>query len=271
MDKFQNYYNGYNFLKDPVYNPFDTLQFILNDNVYKNYWFESGTPTYLVKLIRENNYFLPKLSNVVLGEELMSSFDIENIDLEVLLYQSGYLTIDKVIIDEDLDFIEYKLKIPNKEVKSSLNNFILNYLYKQTETISKQRNMIKALKNANLEELKNSLVSIFATIPYNNYTKNDISKYEGFYASIVYVYLQSLGLDIIGEDVTNLGRIDLTVKIANIIYIIEFKIGSNDALEQIKIKNYHQKYINENKTIYLIGINFNKEQKNISEFNWEKI
>ena len=279
-NRFRNYYNGYNFLKDPVYNPFDTLQFIFNDCMYDNYWFESGTPTYLVKLIKENNYFLPKLSNVVVGKELMSSFDIENIDLEVLLYQSGYLTIDKVI-EENIGMLsnyKYKLKLPNLEVKSSFNTFILEYLYKyKNNNIS--INIYKSLYDTNLNILKDSLISLFASIPYNNYTKNDISQYEGFYASIIYVYLQSLGLEIIGEDVTNLGRIDLTIKINDIIYILEFKVGSNDALTQIKEKNYHQKYLSDvipqergqQKDIYLVGINFDKEEKNISTFAWEKI
>ena len=271
LDKFKNYYNGYNFLKDPVYNPFDTLQFIIKKCKYDNYWFVSGTPTFLIKLIEQNNYFLPKLSNLIIRKELLDSFDIENIDLEVILYQSGYLTIDSVEIDEDLDFIEYKLKLPNKEVKSSFNNFILNHLYKHEEIIPKQRTLIKSLKNEQLEDFKTSFKTIFASIPYNNYTNNTIQNYEGYYASVVYVYLQSLGLDIIGEDVTNRGRIDLTVKIDNLIYTIEFKVGTEDALQQIKDKNYAQKYLVENKTIYLVGINFDKEKKNISRFEWKKI
>lgn len=86
-----------------------------------------------------------------------------------------------------------------------------------------------------------------------------------------YVYLQSLGLDIIGEDVTNLGRIDLMVKIANYIYLIEFKVGTENALNQIRERNYAQKYLNENKDIYLVGINFDKEVKNISGIEWEKL
>jgi Holliday junction resolvase-like predicted endonuclease len=135
--------------------------------------------------------------------------------------------------------------------------------------------------NVNLEEFKNSLTSIFASIPYNNYTKNNISKAEGFYASVVYVYLQSLGFDIIGEDVTNKGRIDLTIKLTDKIYIIEFKVergkgveekgSKGGALKQIKEKKYHEKYLNENKDIYLVGINFSKKEKNISKFEWERI
>ena len=87
----------------------------------------------------------------------------------------------------------------------------------------------------------------------------------------MYVYLQSLGLNIIGEDVTNKGRIDLTIKLDNVVYIIEFKVGTEDALAQIKDKNYAQKYLNENKDIYLVGINFDEKERNISKFEWEMI
>ena len=141
--KLKEWYNGYNFLKDDVYNPFDVLLFIDNDFLYKNYWFETGTPSYLVKLIQEKNYYLPKLSNIRVCEELINSFDINNIELEVILYQAGYLTIDSVEIDEDDDII-YTLRIPNKEVEISLSRYIIRTMYKdsslQRKSITKQQN-----------------------------------------------------------------------------------------------------------------------------------
>ncbi|PCJ16084.1 MAG: hypothetical protein COB02_17135 [Candidatus Cloacimonadota bacterium] len=268
LTKLKTWYNGYNFLKDDVYNPFDILLFINNKYKYKNYWFNTGTPSFLIKLIKQNQYFLPKLANLRVGENLLDSFDIDNIDLEVILYQSGYLTIDSIEIDEDEDTI-YTLKLPNREVKSSFNQYIINNLYHDNSLQRKE--ISKSLRNVNLNDLETSLKSMFASIPNDNYRKNKIQEYEGFYASVIYVYFQSLGLDIIGEDVTNRGRIDLTLKLNNAIYIIEFKMGDENALEQIKSKNYHQKYLTENKEIYLVGINFNKEDKNISKFEWKKI
>ena len=131
LEKLKIWYNGYNFLKDDVYNPFDILLFIDNKYLYDTYWFATGTPTFLIKLIEKNHYFLPKLSNLVVGKELLDSFDIDNIELEVILYQAGYLTIESVEIDEDLDLIEYKLKLPNKEVRVSFNTFIIHSLLKQ--------------------------------------------------------------------------------------------------------------------------------------------
>lgn len=112
LEKLKVWYNGYNFLKSDVYNPFDILLFIQNDYSYENYWFTTGTPTFLIKLIEKNNYFLPNLANLTVGKEILDSFDIDNIDLEVILYQAGYLTIEKRTI-EDMGFmttISYKLK-----------------------------------------------------------------------------------------------------------------------------------------------------------------
>jgi len=127
------------------------------------------------------------------------------------------------------------------------------------------------LEEANLEKFKDSLISLFASIPYNNYVNNTISNFEGYYASVIYTYLASLGFDLIAEDVTNKGRIDLTIKTKDNIYIIEFKVGNDDTLKQIKQKKYYEKYKNENKDIYLIGINFDEKEKNISKFEWDKI
>jgi hypothetical protein len=218
LDKVKEWYNGYNFLKDDVYNPFDLLQFIKNDFKFSNYWFATGTPTFLIKLIEQKNYFLPQLANLTIGKQILDSFDIENIDLEVILYQSGYLTIDKMI-EKRRGGIEYKLKLPNMEVKNSLNDILIDFLTNQKiEKITYQDDMYDALYDSDLDKLKTSLKSMFANIPYNNFINNNIQNYEGFYASVIYVYLQSLGLDIIGEDVTNKGRIDLTVKIEEYIY-----------------------------------------------------
>lgn len=272
MEKLKNWYNGYNFLKSSMYNPFDILQFIANDFTYRNYWFETGTPTFLIELIKKHNYFLPNLSNLVVDEKLLDSFDIENLDLEVILYQAGYLTIESVK-EKRIGGLEYKLKIPNREVKSSLTDYIINYIASEntTQKLRTQDNLYDALADKDMTLFKTSLVSIFASLPYNNFAKNNMQNYEGFYASVVYVYLQSLGVDIIGEDVTNKRRIDLTIKMADVIYILEFKMDGKegDAMKQLKAKNYHEKYLSDGKDIYLVGIEFDSAQKNLSYFEWE--
>lgn len=220
--------------------------------------------------MKNNNYFLPALTNLRVDEKLLNSFDIDNLDFEVILYQAGYLTIDKV---ETSIFgsPEYLLKIPNKEVKRSLSDIIIVNFYKDRNVIPNKTAIYKSLLEKDVDKFKSSLHSMFAAIPYNNYTKNDLANFEGFYASIIYIYLQSLGFHIIGEDVTNKGRIDLTIILDNSIYIIEFKVDSKaNVLEQIKEKKYYEKYINHNKDIYLVGINFDTDDKNIGVFEWER-
>ena len=132
-------------------------------------------------------------------------------------------------------------------------------------------NIQQTLLKANLEKFKQTLTSLFSSIPYNNYTKNNIAFYEGYWSSLVYCYLAGSGLNIIAEDVTNSGRIDLTIIIKENIYIFEFKTINEDPLKQIKEKRYYDKYLNQNKNIYLVGISFDEEKRNISKFEWERV
>ncbi len=267
LEKIKEWYNGYYFLKDRIYNPFDILRLFAH-GVFKNYWWESGQSYSLVQMLKQGDYYIPELENLTVSEDLINSFEIENLKLEVLLYQAGYLTIEKSFTGFD-DTIKYRLRVPNKEVQISLNKLIIEYLTKTVDE-SKRESLFISLKNADLTGFKSRLESLFASIPYNNYVKNSISSFEGYYASVIYAYLASLGIKIIAEDVTNRGRVDMTLFIADKIYIIEFKVGSGNALAQIKSKEYHKKYINEGKTIYLVGIVFDESSKNISLFEWER-
>ena len=269
MTKVKEWYNGYNFLGEPVYNPFDILLFIKNDLNFKNYWFATGTPTFLMKLIHQHQYFIPRLDTIQISESVIDSFDIEAIALEPILFQAGYLTIKHQIQAGAVSLLQ--LGFPNLETRYSFNDYVLGYLTSQTgEKANFQSRIYAALTEADLPAFELTLRALFASIPYTNYVNNNVGNYEGYYASVIYAYLASLGLDITAEDVTSKGRIDLTVQMAESIYIIEFKVdGPGKALEQIKARNYAAKYQSTGKTIYLVGIDFNSEQKNISGFAWE--
>ena len=272
MQELKSWYNGYNFLGSDMYNPFDILLFIDNDFQYSNYWFSTGTPTFLMKLIEKNNYFLPNLTNIKVDEKILDSFDIENLDLEVILYQSGYLTIDKVT-NQARGGLLYHLKVPNKEVAQSLSDHIIDFITSTdtTKRLNIQNTIYQALEDADIKQFESSITSMFATIPHQNYTSSKIAQYEGFYASVIFIYLQSLGFQIIGEDAKSEGRIDLTIITDKNIYILEFKIdGKGDALQQIKDNNYALGYTNQNKEIYLVGIDFDTKKRNVSKFEWEK-
>ncbi len=166
--------------------------------------------------------------------------------------------------------------MPNREIQSSLNQLFINYLTNQAvESLTNQTNIYNALSD-DIEQLKTTLSSLFASIPYNNYANNIIANYEGYYASVAFTCFVSLGFPCIAEDVTSKGRIDLTIKLPNRIVIIEFKVDSQEtALAQIKQKKYYQKYLTQakeqNQEIYIVGICFASEDKNITEFDWEQV
>ena len=270
MDRVRHWYNGYNFLGEKVYNPFDILLFIKNKCVFKNYWFSTGTPTFLIKLIEQNNYFVPRLENIRVPENLIDSYNIEDIQLEPILFQAGYLSIKEA---EFTDFgAEYVLGFPNHEVRISFHDVVARALTHKSDILMEKKSLLQSLKDADIEQFRTTLCSVFASIPYNNYIKNQISTFEGYYASIVYVYLASLGLELKVEDPTSTGRIDMTIQGGDIVYILEFKVeGTGDALEQIRQKEYHLKFMGQGKDIYLIGIHFDSETRNMSSFEWEKV
>jgi len=133
----------------------------------------------------------------------------------------------------------------------------------------------KALRDNQIDKLKDILYRFFASIPYDWYRKNDLENYEGFYASIVYALFSGAGFEIIAEDTTNKGKIDLTVIYNNKVYIIEFKVVEDKpektALKQIEEKRYYEKYLGKFEEVYLIGIEFSKKDRNIVDFDYKKI
>ncbi len=271
MDKLRNWYNGYNYFGEPIYNPFDILLFLSNDKEYRPYWWSTGNPSFLIDVLRKYNYYLPEVENYIADDIILDTFDVDHIDLVALLWQTGYLTFDEKLTQRDK--IVYRLKIPNKEIQLCLNELFIDYLTDQRHAkMAWQDKLYDNLADADLTAFKQSLSSLFASIPYQNYANKIIEKYEGYYASVVYTYLASLGIPLVAEDITNKGRIDLSIQLPGKVYIIEFKVDQpGKAMEQIKAKGYHEKYLNTGRDIYLVGISFDSGQKNITDFEWGKI
>ena len=263
----KKWYNGYNFLGEAVYNPFDILLFIKNNKKFKNYWFETGTPTMLIDFIKDRQYFLPNFEQLEVDESLINSFDIENISLETVMFQAGYLTIKEQIVSQE-NKTRYLLDFPNFEVQTSFYDYILNNIVLVSQKGQISDELYRIFNNGNVEDLEPLISQLFSSIAYNNFTNNNIENYEGFYASVLYAYFASLGVSISAEDVTNQGRIELTICVDDKTYIFEFKVISESPLSQIKEKKYYEKYSGE---IYLIGIVFDRLKRNISQFEWEKV
>ncbi len=271
MDEVRRWYDGYHFMGENVYNPFDILLFLDNNKLFKSYWFETATPTFLVKLLHQKQFFLPDLSSIKAGEELLTSFDIDKIDPVTLLFQSGYLTIRDVSLEEGMT--EYTLGFANLEVSTAFTNSLLDNFAPSESKFPLRKDLARTLRLGDMEQFKTAIHALFAAIPYHNYTNNDIARYEGFYASVIFAWLSSVPLQLVVEDCTNKGRIDMSVETDDVIYLIEFKVDMPEkkALVQIKTKGYAEKYQAKGKKIVLIGIGFSSNERNVIEFVWEEM
>ena len=266
MEQVKRWYNGYNFLGDSVYNPFDILLFIKNNFEFDNYWFETGTPRFLIELIKKNSYFIPRFERLSVNKSLLNSFDIENLNLETILFQSGYLTIKRLIPSGT--GIRYELGFPNREVQISFNDSILQSMISVSEKELLHDELLDFIETGDVNKLEPLIRHLFASIAYNNYTNNQIDRYEGFYSSVLFAFFVGFGVSIIAEDVSNRGRIDLTLKAGGQTFLFELKVTDGEPLEQIKRMKYYEKYAGER---YLIGIVFDPKARNVSRFEVEKV
>lgn len=156
MDKVRYWYNGYNFLGEKVYNPFDILLFIDAGCIFDNYWFATGTPTFLIKLIEQNNYHIPQLENLKVSKSLIDSYNIEDIQLEPILFQAGYLTIKEA---EFTDFgAEYVLGFPNHEVRISFHDVVARALTNKSDILMEKKSLLQSLKDADIEQFRTTFM-----------------------------------------------------------------------------------------------------------------
>ncbi|MBK6998553.1 MAG: ATP-binding protein [Rhodoferax sp.] len=269
----KSWYNGYNWLGDPVYNPFDIL-LLFRNRTFQPYWFETGTPTFLLKLLLERRQFTPDLGRIVAPETLLSTFEVDNIPVEALLFQSGYLTIADVW--QIPGQMELTLKYPNREVQASLNRCLLQTLSGSPSVPGPQiSRLYRLLLARDFDGLKTLFHAFYASIPHDWYRKNKLAQYEGYYASIFYSYFAALGLDIRLEDSTNFGCIDMAVLFDGQVFLFEFKVveltPKGKALQQIKDKAYADKYRAMGQPIHLIGVEFSRAKRNVVGFEAETI
>ncbi len=266
IEEIREWYNGYNFLSERVYNPFDVLLY-LDKKEIRNYWYETGRTEFLFKIIKQRDFDLPYLHKKYYTEEILEKFDIEYISIEALMYQTGYLTIKEI---EKIGSREvYSLDYPNREVREAFNNELLFYITKEyKQYITKPLEL--ALTKEDVQEFKKQIEIFISTISY------EVLKNEYVYAASIYGLIYATGYDVIIEDNTSKGRIDLSVIVnKRVVYVMEFKVLNSKkekgkALKQIKEKEYFKKYLNYEK-IYIIGIEFDKSKKSVINFEYELI
>jgi len=274
-NKVRRWYNGYAWTgQETVYNPYDILLFLAKEHLFRNYWFETGSPSFLVNLFREQCYFLPTLENLEVTEEILESFDIEHLNPITLLFQTGYLTITRSFFRRDR--LKFALAIPNLEVRLALNDWFINaYADKVQEKSNIQDQLYTLLDSGDLGGLCGLIDRLFASIPWRNFTNNNLPHFEGYYASVLYAFFASLDAQIIPEDITNQGQADLTILLGNHIYVMEFKVvpgetvNGNPALAQLQQRQYSLKYRGKPGTIvHEVGLVFSEAKRGLLQADW---
>lgn len=269
----RDWYNGYNWTGTSVYNPFDLL-LLFDKREFRPYWFETGTPTFLVEQLVARHIFTPDLSRIAAMETLLSSFDVDRMSVEALMFQTGYLTIDSLMRMGAR--VEYTLKYPNLEVQASLNGALLEGLTGDPSVPAQQTGQLHRLLRANdFAGLQRLFTAFFAGIPHDWYRNNPIAQYEGYYASVFYSHFAALGLDIRLEDTTHKGRIDMTVLFNGHVYLFEFKVvelaPEGKALQQLRDRGYADKYRARGEPIHLVGIEFSRDSRSVVGFEVQSI
>ena len=272
-DQVRDWYNGYSWRgEEKVYNPFDIL-LLFDTREFAAHWFETGTPTFLVDTLFRRRVSALALDGMVGNAELLSTFDVDDMPTEALLFQTGYLTIERPEPRGAQMF--YRLGYPNREVRQSLNRSLLNRMTGDaSRPVAHSARLYDLLLVNDFTGLAALVESFFASIPYEWYTNNDIASYEGFYASVFYSYFAGLGLDVVVEDSSNHGRLDMAVRFNANVYLFEFKVvelaPAGAAIAQLKAKGYADKYRDRGEPIHLIGVEFSKEARNLAAFDVDR-
>ena len=272
-DQVRDWYNGYSWRgADKVYNPFDIL-LLFDTREFAAHWFETGTPTFLVDTLFRRRVSSLALDGMVSSTELLSTFDVDDMPTEALLFQTGYLTIVRPEPRGGRMF--YRLGYPNREVRQSLNQSLLSRMTGDaSRPVAHSARLYDLLLVNDFTGLSALFAAFFASIPYEWYTNNDIASYEGFYASVFYSYFAGLGLDVTVEDSSSHGRLDMALRFNDHVYLFEFKVvelaPEGAAMAQLKARGYADKYRDRGEPIHLIGVEFSRESRNLAAFEVEQ-
>ncbi|HLP44858.1 MAG TPA: AAA family ATPase [Candidatus Kapabacteria bacterium] len=263
IDIIREWYNGYSWDGENfVYNPFSILN-LFNTSGFKNFWFSTGTPTFLIKLIKNRQSDLMEFENLPVKGYTFDSNDLESMDIAGLLFQTGYLTVKKITIKDQVE--TYHLSYPNREVRNSFLTYILgDYMQKDMNVSARGLERITdAIQAGDIDRFIQEIKSLLASVPFHIF----MSDKEAYYHSLIYLILSLSGAAARCEDPTNRGRIDAVLETAKKIYIMEFKMGNErEALKQIKEMKYYEKYLASGKEIVLLGIGFDPGNRNIGNY-----
>ena len=255
------WYDGYHFTHDSIgiYNPFSLLNAFKRKD-FNNYWVETGTPTYLVELLKRNHYDLERMATEETSSDVLNSIYGDEQPIPVI-FQSGYLTIKSY----DKEFGLYRLGFPNKEVEEGFINFLMPFYtrFNKIEAPFEIQKFVREIRAGQLEAFFNRLKSFLADTPYEL-----ISEQERHYQNVLFIIFKLVGFYTEVEYHTSEGRVDLVLKTKDYIYIMEFKLNGSaeDALQQIHDKHYAQPFQSDKRKIFKIGVNFSSKTRNIEKW-----
>jgi len=263
LGELRRFYNGYRFSEEPlrVYNPFGLLKHFNKNGKFLSYWYDTGTPTFLIKLIASQKINILDLSDMQVGDNDFHKYDIENMRAQPILYQSGYLTIK----DYDEEFELYTLDFPNVEVRSCFANSLLDHYMESSDETAGALNtgLSQALLKGDIEGVINTLRRFFAVIPYDI-----IKESENYYETAVHLIFTMLGFKCRSEVRIATGRIDTLVETKGFVFCFEFKVNktAEEALAQIDTKEYLLPWTGSGKKLFKVGVNFDSDKRNIGDW-----
>ena len=265
VERLKDFYDGYHFTRAlvDVYNPFSLVKAFGNKEL-SDYWFDSGTPTWLFDVMEKTHFEVDALDGI---EATQNRFDrpAERVtDAVPALFQSGYLTIKGY----DREFETYTLGIPNREVRRGLSNALMQYIELPPDNKQWLRDAYISLYRgkSTMEDFMMALKDFYASIPYDISNDN-----ERHYQAILYAVLTSFGADVTCEDRTSNGRADLVLRMPQAIYIIELKYGKTveEAMEQLRRKDYAAKWRHDGRPVRLLAINLATDTRTVDAWHLE--
>ncbi len=255
-------YDGYHFTHNSIgmYNPFSLLN-AFKRKEFGSYWFETGTPTYLVKLLKKHHYDLERMAHEETDAQVLNSIDSESTNPIPVIYQSGYLTIKGY----DERFGMYRLGFPNREVEEGFIRFLLPFYanVNKVESPFEIQKFVREVESGDYNSFFRRLQSFFADTTYEV-----IRDQELHYENVLFIVFKLVGFYVNVEYHTNEGRIDLVLQTDKFIYIMEFKLNgtAEDALQQINDKHYALPFEMDGRKLFKIGVNFSAETRNIEKW-----
>ncbi len=267
----RRWYNGYHWRgREKVYNPFDILLHF-DSREFQPYWYQTGSPSFLFPLMMDRRVNTLELENRVSDANLLSKFDVDDMRLDALLFQTGYLTIaaEERFGPQTLFTLDY----PNLEVRYSLNSSLLQHVSSgRAEVSSDGRALCRMLAENDFDGFAARLQSFFAGVPYQWQSRPELARYEAWYAGMLYACFQAIGMEVRVEEASHRGRADMVLLHEGQVFVFEFKMAEDGedadtalarAMRQIRDRGYAEKYRPRGEPIHRIGAVFGREERNL--------